>query len=299
MFLIGKYFIIIITILTSLEWGIIMYYHVSIKANTGKEYKNMIEIDIRNEDEVLNDIVIPYLEAKEFLFDGYFIKSENVERIVIKITEQSAREHASFENDHMPTGLIMHVTPEDIFGYDRYTSDVTKLLFKKAKKQSKMKEVESITKIIEDSVDRSKVFIVHGHDELAQSKAARFVEKLGFETIILHEQVSSGKTIIEKIEKYSNVGFGIVLYTPCDVGAKKENEPKLRTRARQNVVFEHGFLMGKIGRTNVCALVKDDVETPNDISGVVYINMDSHDAWMSKVAKEMQESGYDINMNRL
>lgn len=160
------------------------------------------------------------------------------------------------------------------------------------------KEV-TITENVDGTVDRTKVFIVHGHDELALSKAARFVEKLGFETIILHEQASSGKTIIEKIEKYSNVGFGIVLYTPCDIGAKNETEPKLRNRARQNVVFEHGFLMGKIGRGNVCALIKDEVEAPNDISGVVYVTMDSHDAWKNKVAKEMIESGYSIDMNKL
>ncbi|MFS0605603.1 TIR domain-containing protein [Peribacillus frigoritolerans] len=160
-------------------------------------------------------------------------------------------------------------------------------------------EVVTITENVEATVDRTKVFIVHGHDELAQSKAARFVEKLGFETIILHEQASSGKTIIEKIEKYSNVGFGIVLYTPCDIGAKNEPEPKFQTRARQNVVFEHGFLMGKIGRSNVCALIKDEVEAPNDISGVVYVTMDSHDAWKNKVAKEMLESGYKIDMNKL
>ena len=28
----------------------------------------------------------------------------------------------------------------------------------------------------------------------------------------------------EKIEKYSNVGFGIVLYTPCDIGYAKDKE---------------------------------------------------------------------------
>ena len=66
---------------------------------------------------------------------------------------------------------------------------------------------ESITEI-----DRNKVFIVHGHDEAAKFETARFVEKLGFEPIILHEQVNSGQTIIEKIENNTNVGFGIVLF---------------------------------------------------------------------------------------
>lgn len=147
--------------------------------------------------------------------------------------------------------------------------------------------------------DRSKVFIVHGHDDEVKVKTARFIEKLGFEAIILHEQISSGKTIIEKIEKYSDVGFGIVLYTPCDVGGKQEKTSELRSRARQNLVFEHGFLIGKIGRKNVCALVKGDVETPNDISGVVYVSMDKNEAWEYRIAKELKNSGYTVDMNKL
>ena len=122
-------------------------------------------------------------------------------------------------------------------------------------------------------LNMSQVFIVHGHDDLAKSETARFIENLGFEPIILHEQASLGRTIIEKIENYSNVGFGIVLYTPCDIGAKNGEENNLKPRARQNVVFEHGFLIGKIGRENVCALVENNIETPNDISGVVYISL--------------------------
>lgn len=145
----------------------------------------------------------------------------------------------------------------------------------------------------------NEVFIVHGHDEAAKIKTARFIEKLGFKPIILHEQASASKTVIEKIETYSDVGFGIVLYTPCDIGAKNEDNPKLKTRARQNVVFEHGFLIGKIGRGNVCALVKGEIETPNDISGVVYIKMDDEDAWHLKLAKELRNAGYDVNMNKL
>lgn len=149
------------------------------------------------------------------------------------------------------------------------------------------------------TIDKSKVFIVHGHDEEAKIKTARLIEKLGLKPIILNEQVSRSKTIIEKIEEYSNVGFGIVLYTPCDIGAKDEEIPKFKKRARQNVVFEHGFLIGKIGRENVCALVKGEIETPNDISGVVYVKMDNEEAWHLKIAKELKNSGYNIDMNNL
>lgn len=145
----------------------------------------------------------------------------------------------------------------------------------------------------------SEVFIVHGHDDLAKTKTARFIEKLGLKPIILHEQTNSGKTIIEKIEEYSNVGFGIVLYTPCDKGFENGHEKSVKNRARQNVVFEHGYLIGKIGRQNVCALVKGDLEVPNDISGVVYLKMDEEDSWHFKIAKELKSSGYEIDMNRL
>jgi predicted nucleotide-binding protein len=149
--------------------------------------------------------------------------------------------------------------------------------------------------IVTKDLDLSKVFIVHGHDALLKTEVARFIEKLKLEPIILHERANSGKTIIEKIEEYSNVGFGIVLYTPCDFGAKNGELSDLKPRARQNVVFEHGFLIGKIGRKNVCALVKGNIEKPNDISGVVYISVE--DEWKLNLAKELRNSGYEIDMN--
>lgn len=142
---------------------------------------------------------------------------------------------------------------------------------------------------------KTKVFIVHGRDDKAKVEVARFIEKLGLEAIILHEQANAGMTIIEKIEHYSSEAtYGIVLYTPCDQGRghhERENPPK--DRARQNVVFEHGYLMAKLGRKNVCALVKGEIETPNDISGVVYVPLDNN-GWKIDVAKELKSCGYEI-----
>jgi hypothetical protein len=137
------------------------------------------------------------------------------------------------------------------------------------------------------------VFIVHGHDDIAKLEMASFVKSLKLEPIILHLQASSGRTIIEKIEHYSNVGFGVVLYTPCDVGAKV-GALSSAYRARQNVVFEHGYLIGKLGRPRVAAVVKGLIETPNDISGVVYLALDDAGAWKESLKMELRAAGYNV-----
>ena len=139
----------------------------------------------------------------------------------------------------------------------------------------------------------SQVFIVHGHDELAKLDVSQFISSLGLQPIILHMQASSGMTIIEKIEHYSNVGFGIVLYTPCDIGSKA-GELTGNYRARQNVVFEHGYLIGKLGRPRVAAVVKGALETPNDISGVVYVGMDEGGSWKEQLKMEMRNANYNV-----
>lgn len=145
----------------------------------------------------------------------------------------------------------------------------------------------------EVEVDTSKVFIVHGHDDIAKLEMAGFIKELGLEPIILHMQPSGGRTIIEKIDEYSNVGFGIVLYTECDIGAKR-NTLDYNWRARQNVIFEHGYLIGKLGRSRVTAVVKGNVETPNDISGVVYIAMNQNANWKEELKLEMRNVGYEV-----
>ena len=144
--------------------------------------------------------------------------------------------------------------------------------------------------------NKRNVFVVHGRDNEAKQEVSRFIEVLGLKAIILHEQASAGMTIIEKIEHYSNdADFALVLYTPCDLGrgVHEGNPPK--KRARQNVVFEHGYLMAKLGRENVCALLKGEVEAPNDISGVVYVGLDPAGAWKAEVAKELRACGYQLN----
>jgi predicted nucleotide-binding protein len=143
------------------------------------------------------------------------------------------------------------------------------------------------------------IFVVHGHDKELLETVARFLTKLELNPIILHEQPSKGKTIIEKVETYSNVKFAVVLLTPDDVGAENQQEPDLKPRARQNIILELGYFIGKLGREHACPLYKGDVELPSDFEGVIYVPIDKSDGWKLTLAKEIRASGIDVDLNLL
>ena len=147
----------------------------------------------------------------------------------------------------------------------------------------------------------NEVFIVHGRDDGAKDAVALFIRDLGFKEIILDKKPNSGLTIIEKFEKHaSNTDFAIALLTPDDVGALREGaDNELKSRARQNVILELGYFMGKLGRKKVCLIIKGKLENPSDLDGVLHVPMGNSDDSRMKVAKEMKQAGLPVDMNKL
>lgn len=129
-----------------------------------------------------------------------------------------------------------------------------------------------------------RAFVVHGHDKELLDEVVELVKAVGMNAVISMDLANQGKTIIEKIEASSNVDCAIVLYTPCDIGAKK-GSPLMQQRARQNVVFEHGYLLAKLGRDRVFSVTRGELELPSDLAGLLHISTnDSH--WKTKLKKE-------------
>ncbi len=144
-----------------------------------------------------------------------------------------------------------------------------------------------------------RVFLVHGHDEAALHAVARFLEQIGLVVIVLREQPNNGRTIIEKFEAYSDVGFAVVLLTPDDRGGASGAKPEhQQSRPRQNVILELGYFLGRLGRRRVCALYTEGVEIPSDYSGVLYIKLETGGAWKLDLAKEMKVAGLTMDLNR-
>lgn len=155
---------------------------------------------------------------------------------------------------------------------------------------------ETSDKKSDDKQDKNTVFIVHGHDGELKYKTATLLFKLGLKYIILHEQKNLGDTIIEKLERCgTKARAAIVLFTPDDFGQAKTEEERQK-RARQNVVFEAGYFIGKLGRSNVICVVSDkSIELPGDLSGVVY--SDAHGD--SDIVRELKAMGFKIDANKL
>jgi len=145
---------------------------------------------------------------------------------------------------------------------------------------------------------RDEVFIVHGRKPGPREEVARLLTRLKLKPIILQEHASEGRTIIEKFEDHSNVGYAVVLLTGDDRGGLLEDDPSTyRRRARQNVILELGYFVGKLGRRGVCVLCEEDVDVPSDFHGVVYVPLDERGAWRYELAKEMRAAGLDIDFN--
>lgn len=267
-----------------------MFYHLVIEGNKGNS-RPVASYDKSDLDDIIRRVVYPFSRGEGVVYDGHILKYDYISRISVKKSERSIWGIVEEANTRSAaSGILSIQSPEDIFDHCSELADITNEVFDSVSDTRKYAPASSVS-------DASSIFIVHGRDGYAENSVSRFIESIGLSPIVLHEQASSGKTIIEKIEHYSNVRTAVVLYTPCDQGGLKDGD--LRPRARQNVVFEHGFLTGKLGRDNVFVLMKDDVETPNDISGLVYITLDEHDGWKIKLLKELRGSGMKVDANNL
>lgn len=157
---------------------------------------------------------------------------------------------------------------------------------------------------IKNAIEYSRdIFIVHGHDGELKNELARFLEKLKFNPIILHEQPDKGLTIIQKLQaESSKVGYSFILYTPDDEGRKRGDSQEFTNRSRQNVIFEHGMFVGKFLPERVCAILKGEVEIPSDLTGVIYKRVRENGSMRAiafEIMSELKAAGYNIDANEI
>lgn len=282
------------------------YFHVIIGLKS-RPHEGTFEVNLLEQD-LVNNIVKPYNKGEDFKCGDSVVSLDDISYIKITESEESFHLHTYF------------VSPQSYFA-DHWQAinrmkNVTDKFIKTFPQRKKEPTEETVT------ISKN-VFIVHGRDHKPMKELKAMLQGFGLNPIVLHEQPSGSRTIVEKLEKYSDVGYAFVILTPDDVGCSKdrylqlynvclskkgESEGKrkenmdfffknmiqmLINRARHNVVLEFGYFIGRLGRDRVCCLHKGSVELPSDMHGIVYIPFgESVNEVKENIIKELEEAGY-------
>jgi len=275
-----------------------MFYHVRINQKSQKnsgEYK----LDL-SEERLQSQFLTPYENGEPIIINGKTILPNDIDRIRISESEVDSSKILPIikaENDRSNV-VVIGGPPDEWYVADK-GKDITDELIQGPpgyKKDTSVKEDRTIK-------NSKKVFIVHGHDIALKNDLEIFLKNLDLEPIVLHRQPDEGLTILEKLEKHSDVAFAFILLTPDDIGSsvedynKEDRNKNIEFRARQNVIFEFGFLAGKLGRTRVCCIYKEGVALPTDLSGFLYkkINISIDDIGFLLI-KELKAAGFNVKI---
>jgi predicted nucleotide-binding protein len=265
-----------------------VFYHARVisKSERAKEApKIAFEPDLTRED-LLDKIALPFTQGKQFFCGGVVVHPSKVDEVKFSQTQQSSRDLIPFINARrLTSGVITLHPPEWEVIWEG--EDITRAILDEAK------SVSETDQGIAAPTRSDRVFVVHGHDNQAVDQTEILIRRFGLTPIILREAPSSGRTVIEKFEEHSNVGFAIILMTPDDLGGVDSDH--LAPRARQNVIWEWGYLVSRLGRPNVICLYKQGVEMPSDLHGLVTIHIaDDVREKAEEIRRELNASGYQI-----
>lgn len=268
------------------------YWHCYVARKGGRAKGWAVANDLTFE-QLQKQIIEPWHRNVQFVVSALIITKEDVDSIRITQTDDPQSTYANKHDSLMSArGIADMATDRRILPIQQGTDYTSELLFA-AQPAADAAERKA-------PLDR-RIFIVHGHDEEMKQTVARALEGLRFQPIMLHEQPGAGRTIIEKFEAHANVGFAVVLLAPDDaLFEARAIDAKPVQRARQNVVLELGFFLGKLGRSRVAVIFRNSphFQLPSDYAGVEYLHFEDG-AWRLPFVRELRAAGYEVDANRL
>jgi predicted nucleotide-binding protein len=270
-----------------------MYYHARVMLKP-KSVKSIpipaFELDLTRED-LLRSIAVPFLRQERFYCGGTVVEAGTVQSMNFNETSQPSSELLPFiMAERARSGLISVREPKSEVTFKG--KDVTRDILDQASKEVVPQNAPTASSVTAGASTR--IFVVHGHDIPALDQTELLLRRWGLDPVIVRDEANKGMTVIEKIEANSDVGYAIVLLTPDDIGRVRDGEEF--PRARQNVIWEWGYLVAKLGRNRVACLRKGDVELPSDLHGIVRIDIGGDlKKHAAEIARELRAAGYRLN----
>ena len=120
-----------------------------------------------------------------------------------------------------------------------------------------------------DKNNKKNVFIVLGRNKSINNEVKKHIVSLGMNPISIEHQSLHSENFIEILNDYtSKCEHAIVIYSPDDKGKLNKSNEKFTSRARQNVLVEHGYLISKYGNDRITIIYTPKIEKPSDIASL-------------------------------
>lgn len=269
------------------------FLHCNIELNSNTKKIEDYYVNDMDYEEIIEDIIKPYINNDEFIFDGYRINPKNIKRIRVIETEFNGQYYKNLYRERMSNSGIVALGVNKSALALKEGKDITTDLIKKVNQENtKIKDISKNKEKIKTENKIPKVFLVHGQDHSTLRRVKEFIkDDMGMEPIVMMDEINNGRTIPEKFEEYANeCDYAIILMTPDDK-LKYSNREETIYRARQNVILELGYFWHKFNRKNFCVLKKGNIESPSDIQGIVYLEFNKEvEEVFYKLTKEIKES---------
>jgi predicted nucleotide-binding protein len=143
-----------------------------------------------------------------------------------------------------------------------------------------------------------KVLIIHGQDEEKAMEVADFLAKLDLDPILPYAQSSNEMNLTSEFETNPEIVFAVTLLTADDFGYPRGKPEELKPRPKQNVIFDLGYLVGRMKQNLVCALYEEGLDLPSKYQGRVFIPYDADGLWRLLIARSMKLANVNVDLNK-
>lgn len=273
-------------------------YHVHI------EYEDPEKSGIRfnvSEEELVRTFVTPFTTGQPFWFMGRLLSPLKVAKVVIFWSYENADKLV------LPNQETIAACKDKKFVMDSIGNGKVKGAYLYTEKFLTSIDKKLVASGLSSTASASvnmqrRIFVVHGSDEEMKQAVAGALGKLGLAPVLMREQPSQGRKIVEKFADYADVSFAVVLLSPDDFAYAKDDPPaKRKLRPAQDVIFTLGFFLGRLGKDNVLVFYREfkNFEVSTNFEGVQFTAFDDRGSWKLSLIRELTACGYNVDANRL
>lgn len=181
----------------------IMYYHVRLdyydRMLKGNQTK--YAFDFVTEQEVLEDVIAPFINKQNFVFQGCAILAEELRQVRVFQSEMPIDELVAYANECEPNAFFSY-EDSSILEESQYCKEISRKIFKKFSNSNVRTEVKAISK-------PKKIFISHSkNDEKFVTELIRLLRLMGFErdeifcSSVPGYWIGDGKKFLEEIKTH-------------------------------------------------------------------------------------------------